>query len=131
MKLSNARENYEYFSGRLSDIGRQLGFAGIAVIWIFKVDGANSLPVQLIFPTLLFVGSLALDLLHYLYSTIAWGMFHRIMELHASRTKDGEDDDFKAPRAINWPSNIFFYCKAGCVVLGYWFLYQFLSAKLL
>jgi len=38
MKLAQARGHYEYFSGKASDISRQLGFAGIALIWVFKTQ---------------------------------------------------------------------------------------------
>jgi hypothetical protein len=131
MKVSDALEHYSYFSVKLSDVNRQLGFAGIAVIWIFKEDGTKLLPAQLILPTIFFVAALGLDLLHYLYSTIAWATFHRVMELRASKLKGAENEEFKAPRGINWPSNVLFYLKAGCVVIGYWLLYQYLTAKLM
>ncbi len=38
MKLSDYRETYYEFSGKLSDVSRQLSFAGIALIWLFKLD---------------------------------------------------------------------------------------------
>lgn len=34
MKLSEIRDAYEEISGKLSDINRQLCFAGFAIIWI-------------------------------------------------------------------------------------------------
>ena len=36
MKLSEIRVAYEELSGKLSEINRQLCFAGFAVIWIFN-----------------------------------------------------------------------------------------------
>ena len=38
MKLKDAREIYYFYSGKTSDLVRQLGLAGIAVIWLFKYD---------------------------------------------------------------------------------------------
>lgn len=38
MKLKDAREHYYFYSGKTSDLVRQLGLAGIAVIWLFKSD---------------------------------------------------------------------------------------------
>jgi hypothetical protein len=36
MKLQKARDTYYEYSGKLSDITRQLSFAGIAIVWIFR-----------------------------------------------------------------------------------------------
>lgn len=36
MKLVNVRETIDYNTGKTSEIVRQLGFAGIALIWILK-----------------------------------------------------------------------------------------------
>ena len=38
MKLSDYRETYYEFSGKASDVTRQLAFAGIAIVWIFKIE---------------------------------------------------------------------------------------------
>ena len=39
MTLDDARSAYEALSGKASDIiSRQLGLAGIALIWLFRVD---------------------------------------------------------------------------------------------
>ena len=47
MKLSEIRDAYEEISGKLSDINRQLCFAGFAIIWIFnKTDNDISVPVS-------------------------------------------------------------------------------------
>jgi len=43
MKLKDAREIYYFYSGKTSDLVRQLGLAGIAVIWLFKYD-AQGIP---------------------------------------------------------------------------------------
>ena len=40
-KLSEYKNDYYYFTGKLSEINRQIAFAGIALIWIFK-NGENS-----------------------------------------------------------------------------------------
>lgn len=36
MKISDYKSVYEGFSSKLSDLNRQIAFAGIAIIWIFK-----------------------------------------------------------------------------------------------
>ncbi len=34
MNLERARKAYDYYTGKLSDVARQLSFAGIAIIYI-------------------------------------------------------------------------------------------------
>lgn len=118
MNLERAREAYDYYTGKLSDVARQLSFAGIAVIWILRVgkdSGGISFSKELFMPLGIFVFSLSFDLLHYVYSSIAWGIFHRIMELK-------ERNEFSAHSWINWPSLIMFwlkviFCSAGHILL--------------
>lgn len=118
MNLSDARETYYFYSGKLSDINRNICFAGIAVVWIFVTKVSTSeikLEKEFLVPLILFVISLALDLLQYLTSTITWSMFHRIKE----KSDIQEDSDFKAPRWFNWPPLIMFYLKVFATISGY------------
>jgi len=118
MKLAGARENYEYFSGKLSEINRQLCFAGIAVVWIFATkssEGGYALPEQLVFPLKYFVASLVVDLFQYAYASAAWGYFHRKKE----KSGIGEDTEFGAPMYINWPTIAFFWLKVTLAFIGY------------
>ena len=82
MKLEDARENYYYYSQKTSEIVRQLGFAGIAVIWVFKteVEGKIVVPPELLSAGKLIVIGLGFDLLHYVAGTLAWGVFNGIKE---------------------------------------------------
>ena len=41
MKLSEIRKAYEELSGLLSKISRQLAFAGIGIVWLFRTTGAD------------------------------------------------------------------------------------------
>lgn len=79
MKLSDYQKAYYEFSGKASDVARQLAFAGIALIWIFRVERpqAPRLPEQLLLPSALLVLALGADLLHYIVKTIIWGRFCR------------------------------------------------------
>lgn len=109
MKLKDAREAYDTFSWKASDIARQLGFAGLAIVWLSAIQGEEGarLPHRLALATGLIVTSLALDLLQYLYGSVAWGIFHRYKELSGV----GEDKEFTAPAKINWPTNGLFWLK--------------------
>ena len=124
MKLQNALDNYYFHTGKVSDIVRQLAFAAIAVIWLFKAgDGRSiSLPNELLQPLKLVVVCLALDLLQYVFGTIVWGIFHRMKE----RSGTSDSSDFKAPRSINWPALACFWSKTGVLSYAYWELFSYL-----
>ena len=92
-------------------------FAGIALVWIFKFDKADSptVPAALLPPALLFCLALALDLAHAVAGTAIWGAFARIHE----RRGVADNAELKAPAYLNWPSLVFFWGKLGCVALAY------------
>ncbi len=118
MKLKDAREEYYGYTGKLSDVNRQLAFAGIAVVWIFAAadkSGSISLPENLVAPLACFVIALAADLLHYVSASAMWGLFHRQKE----KSGIGEDADFMAPAWINYPSISFFWAKAFVNLIGF------------
>jgi hypothetical protein len=118
MTLADAREAYRYYSEKTSDIVRQLGFAGIALIWMLWTtgeDGRHSLPRELLTPAMLIVSSLALDLVHYAAGSLVWGAYHRRQEKAAV----AEEDDFLAPRSLNWPAMVFFWSKSLAMMAAY------------
>jgi hypothetical protein len=129
MKITAFRKNYtEYFSQKASDVTRQFAFAGIALVWIFKIGGDNpKLPDELIVPTFWFAVTLALDLFHYAFATIFWSVFCRYHEKKGLKKKKPDPDpDVIAPRWINWPTNFFFYSKLSSIVIGYFIILQFI-----
>lgn len=125
MKLKDARDNYYYHSGKTSDLTRQLGLAGVAVVWLFKVDvkGVPTIPSELLLPLVLVVLGLALDLLQYACATAIWGVFNRCKESSGT----AEDSDFDAPPQLNWPAIGFFWSKVVAVGVAYWFLLHYLA----
>jgi hypothetical protein len=125
-KLSKFRESYDYYSGKLSEIGRNLAFAGIAVIWIFKKnDSSLTIDEKLVLPLLLFVITLTFDFLHYSWATIIWGYFTRSEEKKLTNAAV-EDPNLVAPAWYNWPSIFFFASKSLSIILGYIFLFCYL-----
>ncbi|MCJ7484248.1 MAG: hypothetical protein MUO31_14945 [Thermodesulfovibrionales bacterium] len=140
LKLSEWRkDHYYYFSGKASELARNHSFAGIAIIWIFKtVNGVHfGLPKKLFYPIIFFALSILIDLFQYVWGTIIWGYFTRkeekkierkIKELKSKNVISNieQDPDIDAPRWYNWPTNTFFTLKIILVVIGYFFLFQFL-----
>ncbi len=117
MKLSDARESYYIYSGKTSDIARQLALGGIALVWLFSDTKGESVmvPRPLLWAGLLIVTALALDLLQYVSATAVWGIYQR----HKEKRGTDEEKDFKAPRQLNWPTIVFFVAKVPFMVTGY------------
>ena len=77
MKLSEIRTAYEDLSRKLSDINRQLCFAGFGIIWIFnKQKGDIAVPEELYLPALLLCCSLFFDILQYAFSALFWYFYY-------------------------------------------------------
>lgn len=118
MNLEQARCVYREISGIASTVARQASFAGIAIIWLFKIDTPEviSLPVALQLPSLLFIASLTFDLFQYSSSALLWGGLQRLREHQNGKDYDG---DMMVPIWINCPAVTFFWLKLIAVVGGY------------
>jgi len=124
VKLSDALDNYYVHSEKSSNIARNLGFAGIALIWVFKVevDGEPSVPSGLLLPAFLLVLGLTLDFLQYVSASLLWGFFHRKKE----KAGMAQDADVEASRYINWPALSFFWTKLVVIFTAYILILLFL-----
>ncbi|MBN2609933.1 MAG: hypothetical protein JXB00_00080 [Bacteroidales bacterium] len=127
MEIGEFRKKAHEFTAKLSEINRNLAYAGIAIIWIFKIQNSNkiTIPNALLFPLLFIVLTLILDITHYIYNSIIWSLFHRRKE------KEGlKNNDIKAPK---WYSNVAYFIFFGKVLtnlIGYIFLILYLSKEL-
>ena len=117
MKLSGFRETADYYTGKVSEINRQLAFVGIAVVWIFKRIENNiiHIPDELILPLLLFTITLFFDLLHYILGSIIWSVFHRNQE----RKHKNEDDEVLAKVQLTYPIYLIWGLKLLTNLIGY------------
>jgi hypothetical protein len=124
MKLQDYREDFYTYSGKASDVNRQLAFAAIAIIWIFKKDVAGQLtvPQQLLVPGMLIVAALALDLLHYISAAITWYLFYRYKE----KVNTPEDREIDHSIWLVVPLNLMFGGKIILVMLTYVLIFKFL-----
>lgn len=129
MKLEKAREQYYYFSGKTSDLVRQLGLGGIAIVWLFKqtVSDAPKIPDELVWPLTCIVIALGIDFLQYAVATVLWGN----LQWRKERSGLKDADDFVASPAINWPTILFFSGKTIAIVIAYWHLLTYLSRTIL
>lgn len=127
MKRKDLRDRYEYHTGKASDVGRQLAFAGIAVVWLFRVGEPTSalFPPELLAPLVFFVLALGLDLAQYVVCSIVWGVYNRYREVRRSHIAD--DATFEAPVWINAPGLLFFWGKIASVGFAHFLLVKFVS----
>lgn len=128
MKLSEIRVAYEELSSKLSEINRQLCFAGFAVIWIFnKSENDISVPIELYYPAFFFILSLSADILQYIFSSIIWYCYYIL-----KRKKEEEDStiEINEPEYLNIPAWLFFFLKIVFLVIGYFLLGKFLFLNL-
>lgn len=128
MKLKDYKNTYEYFSGKLSDICRNLSFMGFGVVWILIGGIENLKPDKIPFALkLVLIGlvlSLLMDVLHYTYQTIVWYYYFRHLE-----KRDGTDSDVKltAPIWIAGVAWILFGLKILLMFISYVALLVFIS----
>ena len=122
MKLSEYKEDFYTFSEKASDVSRTAAFAGIALIWVFKIDSkpVPKLPTEMLIPTGLFALGLALDLLHYIMATTIWGLFHRHHEKKLANPTD--DPELSHSPWLTRPLFVLFGLKLVSVMAGYGFV---------
>jgi hypothetical protein len=130
MKLQDYRETYYEFTGKVSDISRQLAFAGIAVIWIFKKDAPGTgltVPGELLLPDIFIVLALSFDLLQYCIGTVTWFFFYRIKEM---REVSEEAELGRHSEWLDVPINTVFWFKVICLGAAYVLILRFLLRTL-
>lgn len=132
MKLREIRNDYERYSTKVSEINRQLIFAGIAIVWLFRMsnnDGNTIFPIGL-HPTLLFfIFSFGADILQYFFQSVIWFLYYWYQKYNTKifKNKDVEDCIVKEPE---WPNIIpwlFWFLKVICSIIAYYKLGVFLN----
>lgn len=124
MKLRDYRDDFYTFSGKASDVSRQLAFAGIAIIWLFKKDTVPgiTLPRELLMPGILIVASLTTDMLHYCLASVTWRLFYR----HQEKAGVGERKELTHSVWLERPIWALFCLKIVFVLLAYIWILQYL-----
>jgi hypothetical protein len=124
--LQDYRETFYTFSGKASDLNRQLAFAGIAIIWLFKKDNfvGLSIPRELLWPGALIVLSLVF---HYVVASVIWRYFYR------SQEKTGVDEDkvLTHETYLELPIYFFFGAKIIIVLAAYVLLVNYFWSVIL
>ena len=105
-------------SGSLSKINRQLTFAGIGIVWLFRVtteQGTTTIDKGMLVPILCFVISFGVDLLQYLWQSYIWYFFYWCKRKHGSKEED-EVNEPEWPNVVAW---VMFTIKVLALMIAY------------
>jgi hypothetical protein len=129
--IDNYKSDYEFFTGKASDINRSLGLGGIAIIWIFKTtsDQGLTIPTALLTPLIWLVAALALDLLQYVVGGIIWLAYYRYKEYQIQQGTIQPDEDIKAPNVLPLIIHFLYWSKLIATIFAYYLLITFLIQK--
>jgi hypothetical protein len=135
---SVAEEGHELHVRRANDVIRQLAFAGIAVVWVFRettVAGQISLAPALRWAAAFLIITLTLDLLHYLVGAFQFGSCLDAIEQQVNKAiregKEWPDNPDGPPPPL--PEKIvksFFCVKAIAVIVGAGLLLFYLAFRI-
>jgi len=131
LKLDKYRDEYLFASSKASDVARQLAFAGIAIIWIFKIGEVNKsfeIPLPLVWAALFLCVTLGADLLQYAIASATWGLFFIFKEKEYN--KQGIDPysvDLSHSRNLRRPIYVLFWLKLVTVIIGYIFIGYYIA----
>ena len=117
---------------RTSEINRQLVFAGIAIIWIFKNPDNSPAIIKdgLILPLFLYILSLSVDLFQHFFGAMSWYVFYHIKLYKSQNGKLSDDEDVTGPSWIDFTSTSLFVVKIVLNIIGYLELGKFILPKL-
>ncbi|MDX2361566.1 MAG: hypothetical protein QNK23_12220 [Crocinitomicaceae bacterium] len=129
--IDDYRKDYEYFTGKASEINRSLVLGGIGVIWIFKVttEQGASIPYGLVLPLTWLLTALFFDLMQYIIGGLIWWIFYRFKEWQIKKEKIAADEDIKAPWILPGIIHLLYWSKIFSSVIAYYLLFFFLYDK--
>lgn len=124
LTLDHINEAKDTASGTASSLSRQVAFAGLAFLWIFKEESEQGLqlPEELFQPAVCLILAILCDLLQYVSTYIIYWL--RLVHLErkegCDRTKEHEH-----PGWMNFPAQLFFSTKLLLVLVAYCLLLSF------
>ncbi|PCH60763.1 MAG: hypothetical protein COC05_03405 [Gammaproteobacteria bacterium] len=129
MKIQGLLDASYEASGKASDLSRQLAFAGIAIIWLFRVGGQSGgvqFSEELLVPLYCFVAGLTLDLGQYVYKAIVWSA----LNWYHWRKHKSNQADVDVSGYFNAPTHILFWGKVALIAYGYILLLGYIRLQL-
>lgn len=121
--FNNSKDN----TSKASTNVRNLAFAGIAIVWLFKSSDPEKpiIPDELIFPLILFCLALTFDFIQYVWAGFIWLYKAKKSEKMNSICRDYEVTlSSKIPNSIH----IIYWLKVVTIVVSYILLATYLSS---
>lgn len=121
MTIKELKENSYKNSTKASDLIRKIAFAGIGIIWIFKIgnQGNYNIPLELYQPLMFLSISLLLDFLQYFILSIIWQVIFRMNE----NKNSNEIKPSKFTTLVPW---ILYILKSIAIIYSYYMIIKFL-----
>jgi len=128
MKLEGFKNTSLDYTKTVSDLVRQFALAGIAIIWIFKIDKPTThlIPTELFTPILFLVATLAADLFQNLIGALVWFLFYRYHEKQGHR----ESYETKADGWLTVPTWVFWSLKILLLIVAYCYIVAYMTNKI-
>jgi hypothetical protein len=123
MKRSNVDEEDKFYSGKTSDVVRQLALLGYAIMWVLKRDTPSGPAVSTEFqlPALFLALSLLLDFVQYFSGAIGWTWYNKSLY----KAKVEPEANVTPPGRVYYAAYTAFFGKIVFLILGYvWLLYR-------
>lgn len=122
MKLEEIRKDYERYSTNVSSLNRQLIFAGLAIIWLFRIseNGTTSIPLELVDSLYFFVFSLCSDILQYVTQSLIWAGYYWRKKYKYRNEENVEDCVVKEPEWPNLLPWLLWALKIVFLGIAYW-----------
>jgi hypothetical protein len=105
---------YREYTRDITEHARTLGFAGVAICWLFKTD-ALVFPSLIYWALLFFIGYFVADFLLPLAGAVTLKLFTEAQEKRLWAEKRNLDGEIQKPRWVDLP--VFYFFTAKCVLL--------------
>jgi hypothetical protein len=118
VKRSDVYKEFEFYTGKASDVVRQLALAGFALIWLFKRDTSTGpvVPIEFRFAAVLLLLAILFDFLQYSVASVVW---ERYKNQFSAEPPASENQEIIPPDRIYYPGAFFYYAKIVALVIGY------------
>ena len=127
LSLNEANQIFGEQSEKLSNIVRQLVFAGFALVWLFSSkEGASvKIPFPLITAAICFVITVFLEIFQYLSGTIIYHFLRNKVSKDCKSEDKEKDKVLEVSDGWNWLSHIPNYLKVASLIVGYIYVLNF------
>lgn len=115
--LEELKNDFYEFSRKTSENVRQLALAGVAIIWIFKIEvgGKIAIPNQLIDSLKFFIYTLSTDFLHAFIPSIIYGVYQTYLKSKGKQDKEA----VHFPSYLTIPAWTFYILKIVFLLFAY------------